>query len=132
MRRAWVLIALFAVGACRDPNLNRPPPPPPPPACGDGLVNGDLGEECDGSNLNDTTCQSLGFDTGSLGCGDDCKLITSACVKRCGNGQIDTGEECDGKLGPLTCASWGFKQCTADCKIDSTPCGATGFTLAQA
>ncbi|MFH1802787.1 MAG: hypothetical protein ABH864_05070 [archaeon] len=48
-----------------------------PPECGDGNV--DDGEGCDGSNLNGETCQTQGFDSGSLSCDSSCNIITSGC-----------------------------------------------------
>ncbi|MCD6497432.1 MAG: Ig-like domain-containing protein [Deltaproteobacteria bacterium] len=46
--------------------------------CGNGLI--DQGEECDGTNLNDTTCADIGtFQSGDLSCADDCTFITTAC-----------------------------------------------------
>jgi cysteine-rich repeat protein len=49
----------------------------------------------------------------------------------CGNGAIDTGEECDGALlDGATCASRGFSGgdlgCTADCHFDESKCVAKG------
>ena len=40
--------------------------PPPPPNCGNGVINPP--EQCDGSNLNNQTCQDFGWDQGSLSC----------------------------------------------------------------
>src|SRR5947209_7665690 len=113
MRCVALALLAFTVG-CRDANLDGRPPRPPGevPHCGDGNINADLGEECDGSNLGDKTCQTQGFDTGTLVCTSDCKLATATCVKRCGNGLLDLGEECDGNLGPLSCPAWGAKSCT--------------------
>ncbi|MCL5775001.1 MAG: hypothetical protein M1333_02185 [Patescibacteria group bacterium] len=45
--------------------------------CGNGVVN--LGEQCDGSNLNGQTCASQGFVTGTLSCNANCTFNTSAC-----------------------------------------------------
>src|SRR6185312_8128378 len=38
--------------------------------CGDG--NLDPGEDCDQSQLNGSTCKSLGFDSGTLACTSNC------------------------------------------------------------
>jgi len=43
---------------------------PEEPYCGDGEINSQ--EECDGNNLNNQTCQSLGFDFGNLSCTNNC------------------------------------------------------------
>jgi cysteine-rich repeat protein len=79
--------------------------------CGDGIVQ--LGiEACDGTNLAgnncgsvgyytgvlacDATCTSLGYTGGgSLACLASCDFDTSGCVSVCGNGLLDTGEQCD-------------------------------------
>ncbi len=45
--------------------------------CGNGQI--DNGEACDGSNLNNQSCTSLGFDTGTLTCNSDCTLNQSQC-----------------------------------------------------
>lgn len=48
------------------------------PGCGDSLIQ--TGESCDGSNLGGATCESVGFDEGSLSCSSVCTLITASCV----------------------------------------------------
>lgn len=45
--------------------------------CGDGLI--ELGESCDGADLDGQTCVSLGFDVGTLACASDCSFDTSGC-----------------------------------------------------
>ena len=57
------------------------------PTCGNGLL--DPGEACDGNNLAGQTCQSLGYDGGSLSCTPGCLINTDAC----------TLEQCVGLLG---------------------------------
>lgn len=50
----------------------------PPSTCGNGVI--DQGEVCDGSNLGGQTCQSLGYQGGTLQCSYDCKSFnTSQC-----------------------------------------------------
>src|SRR5690606_31092900 len=44
----------------------------PGPMCGDGAVNGT--EECDGTELGGATCESAGFDGGTITCGGTCEL----------------------------------------------------------
>ena len=47
--------------------------------CGDGIING--GEECDGDDLGDYTCETVnGFTGGTLGCNPDCTFKTDQCT----------------------------------------------------
>jgi len=48
------------------------------PGCGDGVIQ--IGEECDGSNVNGQSCTGKGFFSGALSCNSNCTLNTSACV----------------------------------------------------
>jgi hypothetical protein len=71
--------------------------------CGDGTIDADESEVCDGSDLGDKTCQSFpGFIGGELGCTDKCAFDTSQCtpvpVPHCGDGILDPGEQCDGTV----------------------------------
>ncbi len=104
------------------------------PKCGDGKVDAALGEVCDGINLDQKTCKSVGssYYAGVLMCSPDCKSFdTSKCEECdpfdsqahgceagkmcrnhhciapfCGNGVKDDNEMCDGDdLGGKTCAS---------------------------
>jgi hypothetical protein len=63
--------------------------------CGDGVVGPD--EDCDGLDIVGQTCEGLGFGTGPLACGSDCKFAVTACAPgaNCGNGRIDGAEQCD-------------------------------------
>ncbi len=101
--------------------------------CGDAMVDV-VDEECDGPNLNDQTCESLGFVSGTLGCSSKCKFDTSLCSK-CGNGSVEPmlGEECDfdavgNPLVLTTCAGLGFAGstknpgCDVSCHYDTAPC----------
>ncbi|HAA54434.1 MAG TPA: hypothetical protein DCE42_06740, partial [Myxococcales bacterium] len=98
--------------------------------CGNGVVDQD--EECDGTALNNQTCQTKGFDSGDIKCSATCTFDTSTCKKSqptndCGNGQIDQGEECDGTaLDNQTCQTKGFDsgdiKCSAACKFDTSGC----------
>jgi hypothetical protein len=45
--------------------------------CGDGVRNG--GEACEGHDVGGATCADAGFTSGTVACGDDCQLDTSAC-----------------------------------------------------
>ncbi|PKN24175.1 MAG: hypothetical protein CVU65_12555, partial [Deltaproteobacteria bacterium HGW-Deltaproteobacteria-22] len=81
--------------------------------CGDGTVETDHQEQCDGENLNSTSCVSLNFTNGgTLACTADCTFDTSACLTTCGNGNLETGEACDdGNEDP-------GDGCAADCSLE--------------
>ncbi len=91
--------------------------------CGDGVVQPGAGELCDGADLDQQTCGSLGFHPGTLSCNADCRgFDTSACAGRCGDGtiQLAEGEVCDlNALQGETCVTQGFYGgllgCSADC-----------------
>ena len=94
------------------------------PFCGNGVQ--EMGEDCDAGNLGGHTCQSLGFDGGSLACNTDCTLNDAACTL-CGDGILDPGEACDGaNLGGQSCQSQGFDDgtlsCSALCTLDAAAC----------
>jgi hypothetical protein len=63
--------------------------------CGNGTR--ETGEACDGADLGGFDCTTVGFASGTLTCGADCRFITSGCVAApvCGNGILEVGEECD-------------------------------------
>ena len=98
--------------------------------CGDGKI--DSGEQCDGTALNGKTCVLLGegYYSGQLACNTNCKFDRSGCTKvGCGNGTLDSGEECDKTaLGGKTCVNinkgynGGSLACTAACKLDTDSC----------
>src|ERR1700690_1364423 len=76
--------------------------------CGNGRV--DPGEDCEASNLNGTTCASLGFQGGALACAASCRFDTSSCD------------------GPLTLTvSASRTACTAPCGVFFDATGTTGL-----
>jgi hypothetical protein len=98
------------------------------PDCGNGEIDGD--EQCDGANLNSQSCETQGFDGGTLSCTSDCQFDTSNCTK-CGDGNIDEGEQCDGaNLNSQSCETQGFDggtlSCTSDCQFDTSNCTKCG------
>ncbi len=99
--------------------------------CGDGTVQTGFSEDCDGVNLNGATCDSLGYNGGTLACGGDCRFALASCeaTGRCGDGAIDAGfEDCDGALlGGQTCAGLGnffggTLSCAGTCVFDEGLC----------
>ena len=95
--------------------------------CGNGLVN--EGEECDGDDLADQTCQSLGYQAGVLACSNRCTFDRSRCQGGavCGNGLLEGGEECDGTdKGDKTCQDFGYDGgelgCDLSCHMETTSC----------
>jgi hypothetical protein len=83
--------AAAAISYCRVPDGDGPwqsclqtpgaankPGEAPQPTCGDGVL--DEGEPCDGDQLDDATCATLGFDGGQLACTDACTFDTNACT----------------------------------------------------
>ncbi len=101
------------------------------PLCGNGKVDTEKGELCDGSNLGDGTCASATGDssaTGNVTCNGNCKgFVTTGC-QYCGDGVKNGTEVCDGSdFGPATCASVkdneyssGLLKCSKNCQSIST------------
>ncbi|MFH1412878.1 MAG: VWA domain-containing protein, partial [bacterium] len=54
------------------------------PYCGDGIKNND--EQCDGSDLDEQSCSSKGYDKGTLTCNSDCTFNISECANDNGGG----------------------------------------------
>ncbi len=62
--------------------------------CGNSVI--DAGEDCEGTNLNGQTCQSRGYQGGTLACAN-CAWDTSLCTSpSCGNQTAEGNEVCDG------------------------------------
>jgi len=79
-----------------------------PAVCGNGVREG--GEQCDGSDLGGQTCQSQGYQQGTLACKSDCTFDTSGCSNPCkpAGASCTAGSECcsgscRGKKGAKTC-----------------------------
>ena len=114
--------------------------------CGDGRV--ELGEACDGVNLQDLTCSDLGFTGGTLACRSDCTFDLSGCTGNfCANVEWDTDSWCDvchlygGPVDPAcytacfqadgTCNSWydpfsGGSACMIAVGVEDPDCGTCG------
>jgi hypothetical protein len=89
-------------------------------------------EACDGDDLGTTTCSSLGWGSGTLGCDPRCKLVDDRCsecvlgqgVANCGDAPIGAGLVQDFALAGTDAAvglAWG----------DGEPAGPVTFHLAQ-
>lgn len=94
--------------------------------CGNG--NAEAGEQCDGSDFNGLSCSSYGYNSGSLVC-SNCQIGIGNCYNTnsavCGDGNIDSGEQCDGSnFGGLSCSDYGFDSgnlsCLSSCGVIST------------
>jgi len=102
------------------------PPGRPIQECGNGVIEGR--EDCDGTDLGDANCESLGAGVGTLACHDYCAYDTSGCVPvTCGDGVMQPGESCDGSdLGGVTCEDiggiGGTLACGSLCALDASNC----------
>ncbi|MEM6994982.1 MAG: hypothetical protein AAF721_31000, partial [Myxococcota bacterium] len=104
--------------------------------CGDGLVDVELGEECETTVPINVTCEG----GGSVSC-TDCRLDFSTC-HACGNGLTEPGEDCDDQRGGLTLTqpcvglsipglpdfqyTAGNRRCTPECEWDFSECSLCG------
>lgn len=111
----------------------------PAPVCGNGKREGS--EQCDGDDWLWRSCSEHSPDTpgGQLHCNQaTCQLDFTQCARcdgsTCGDGVIDSGEECDGtNLNSHSCADqnrlFGTVSCLENCRIDYSQCygGCTVF-----
>jgi hypothetical protein len=91
------------------------------PLCGNGVIED--GESCEGSDLNGSTCQSMGFGGGQLRCNPArCVFDFSNCRRlTCGDGMVEGEEQCDGdNLDGMSCIGLGYQGGTLYC--DSATC----------
>ncbi len=110
---------------------------------GDGII--DPKEQCDNSQFGNLTCLNFNYTGGSLSCGSDGIIDTSGCTGGtnpsygyCGDGEIITGETCDGSdWGPVDGCSFykytgGSLSCYSNltqngCKFDVSECTGGNF-----
>jgi hypothetical protein len=56
------------------------------PICGNGVINDEVGEDCDGNALGGVTCVNLGFTGGTLTCDPvTCVFDTTMCTRPVGS-----------------------------------------------
>ena len=90
------------------------------PYCGDGVIN-KAGEECDDSDFGGKTCESYGYDYGSLSC-INCKISTSGCKYSGGNGGGGGGGPAYGAKPKPSCFD-GIKNCHSGGCEEGIDCG---------
>lgn len=85
-----------------DPSVRFPSLPGDPDSvpCGTNAVH--PGEECDGTDLDGQSCETLGFASGTLACNVDCTFDTSTCVPFTGNEEMGTTPGPDSGVPPVT------------------------------
>ncbi len=102
--------------------------PPPPPTCGNGQL--DAEEDCDGGELADESCKTLGFDMGALSCRSNCRFNLSDCENQPqpGAGELYSAcllnGECPGLAGCVTVTADGETEpfagfCSNFCETDA-------------
>ncbi|PKN38075.1 MAG: hypothetical protein CVU63_16060, partial [Deltaproteobacteria bacterium HGW-Deltaproteobacteria-20] len=98
-------------------------------SCGDGMIQEDENEQCDGSDLDGQSCQSLEYERGSLSCTAGCRFDVTDCVGSgsCGDFVIQVPEQCDGnELAGQTCQGLGYYSgtlgCGANCQFELGSC----------
>lgn len=103
------------------------------PGCGNAILEPALEETCEGTNLDNQTCQTRGFAGGTLSCDGTCHFNESACIAMgCNNGIREASEQCEGSdLNGGTCENQGFLQgtlacSTMSCTYDTAGCIAPG------
>jgi hypothetical protein len=93
------------------------------PVCGNSIKEN--GEMCDNNDFGSLSCTDYGYAGGTLTCTSTCTIDQAFpnCISSgfCGNGTIETGEDCDaGNLNGQTCESLGAGSGTLACNNDCT------------
>jgi len=100
--------------------------------CGDGRIDGL--EQCDSTNMNQQTCATQGFTSGTIQCSNTCRLVTTGC-STCGDSIRQGNEQCDkSDLNGKTCqtvvgpSASGTLTCNSDCTFNTLLCVAPKVT----
>jgi hypothetical protein len=107
-----------------------------PGVCGDGMLSPD--EVCDGDMFGEKDCASIGFQSGTLLCNENCQAYSTENCYICGNGAIEPAEQCDGPVDDdITCESEGFTEGEISCDLktcqfDTSGCSLCGDGVAEA
>ena len=120
----WVFLAVLVITSCGEDKKDSSF------ECGDSKVTGT--EKCDGFNLDDQTCETLGFGAGTLECAENClEFDTNGCGASltCGDNVMNGSDICDGSdLDGEDCETLGFEagtlKCMSNCSgFDTSECG---------
>jgi cysteine-rich repeat protein len=100
--------------------------------CGDGTVDEQSGEDCDGAPDPLASCHDFGFYGGALTCSEGCRNNTSTCAGSCGDGVVNGEEVCDAlPPGGRSCLDFGYDVGNLGCSPFCTPsfarCERLGF-----
>ena len=69
--------------------------------CGDGIIDDQQGEECDGTNMGGNSCTNLGYQGGTLRCSSSCHMDTSECIQdQDSDGVQDASDNCSTYSNP--------------------------------
>jgi cysteine-rich repeat protein len=104
--------------------------------CGDGIVDTQSGEDCDGAPSATTHCEDFGFYGGTIECSDACRNDTSRCEASCGDGIVNGSEICDALWSTSqSCLDFGYDVGVLTCSPFCTPsfarCEQLGFQTMQ-